>query len=302
MDLPASRQPSIRQLRAFRAVARHGSFRAAAEALALTQPAVSAAIRELEQLLGTALFERSTHHVALTRTGAALLDETEWVLHGFDQGVAAMHRALARETQRVRLATLPSAMHLVAPRVARWRKWSPAVEVELRDVLHEELVAALVAGDIDIGPGTELDLPAGIEAVPLRQDPLVAVLAIAHPLAKRRSIAWRELRDEPLATFAQGSLHELAAGALRQAGVGAEPAHSLLYSEPLYALARAGLAIGIISQLYVDNALMRGLAVVPLRDPVVQRRLVLLRRERRRPADTITQRCFDDLVQAIRSG
>jgi len=300
MDLPASRQPSIRQLRAFRAVARHGSFRAAAEALSLTQPAVSAAIRELEQLLATTLFERSTHHVALTGTGAALLEETEWVLHGFDQGVTAMHRALARETQRVRLAVLPSAMHLVAPRVARWRKASPTLDVELRDVLNEQLLAALVAGEIDIGLGSELDLPAGIEAVPLREDPLVAVLPAAHALAKRRSLAWRELRNEPLALFAQGSIHGLALGALRQAGVTAEPAHQLLYSEPLYALARAGLAIGIISQLYVENALRRGLEVVPLRDPVVQRRLVLLRRERRRPDHATAGRCFDDLVQAIR--
>src|SRR3982750_677891 len=128
MDLPASRQPTIRQLRAFRAVARHGSFRAAAEALALTQPAVSAAIRELEAGLGTSLFERSTHHVALTRTGTDLLDDAEGVLHGFDQGVAAMHGVLARQARRVRLGALPSAMHLVAPRVARWRKLMPPVE------------------------------------------------------------------------------------------------------------------------------------------------------------------------------
>jgi len=300
MGLPASRQPSIRQLRAFRAVARHGSFRAAADALALTQPAVSAAIRELEQLLGAPLFDRSTHNVALTRTGNALLDEAEWVLHGFDQGIAAMHRAVAQQARRVRLATLPSAMHLVAPRVARWRKWTPPVEVELRDVLHEELLAALVAGEIDIGLGTALDLPQGVEAVPLREDPLVAVLSAAHPLAGRRWLRWRELRDEPLALFAQGSTYELALLALRQAGVSADPAHRLLYSEPLYSLARAGLATGIISRLYTENAPLRGLAVVPLREPLVQRHLVLLRRHRRRPGDALLDRCFDDLVQGIR--
>jgi DNA-binding transcriptional LysR family regulator len=301
MDLPASRQPSIRQLRAFRAVARHGSFRVAAEALALTQPAVSAAVRELEQLLGTPLFERSTHHVALTATGEALLQEAEWVLHGFDQGVAAMHRVVAQKAQRVRLAALPSAMHLVAPRVARWRRWSPPVEVELRDVLHEDLLAALVAGDIDIGLGTALDLPAGIEAVPLREDPLVAVLPAAHPLAGRRTLRWRELGGEPLALFAQGSTYELALLALRQAGVPAEPAHRLLYSEPLYSLARAGLAIGIISRLYTENAVLRGLAVVPLREPSVQRQLVLLRRARRPQGEALLDRCFADLVQAIRA-
>ena len=301
MDLPPSRQPSLRQLRAFQAVARHGSFRAAAEALSLTQPAVSAAVRELELLLGAALFDRDTHRVALTPAGTAVLEEAQWVLHGFEQGVAGMHRALASEAQRLRLAVVPSAMHLVAPRVARWRKWSPPVDVELRDVLHDDLLAALVAGEVDIGLGTELDLPAEIEAVFLREDPMVAVMASAHPFASRRSLRWRELREEPLALFARGALYELALQALRQAGVPADPAHRLLYSEPLYSLARSGLAIGIISRLYTDTTLQRGLAVVPLRDPLVHRRLMLLRRARRRPVDALVDRCFDDLVQAIRT-
>ena len=300
MDLPASRQPSIRHLRAFRAVARHGTFRAAADALSLTQPAVSAAIRELEQLLGVPLFERNTHSVALTRTGNLLLDEAEWVLHGFDQGIAAMHRAVTQQARRVRLAALPSTMHLVAPRVARWRKGKPPVEVELRDVLHEELLQLLMAGEIDIGVGTSLNLPPGIEAVPLRVDPLVAVIAASHPLATRRWLRWRELRDEPLALFAQGSIYELALLALRQVGVSSDPAHRLLYSEPLYSLARSQLATGIISRLYTETAQLQGLSVVALREPLVQRELVLLRRARRRRGDALLDQCFDDLVQAIR--
>lgn len=300
MDLPASRQPSIRHLRAFRAVARHGSFRAAADTLSLTQPAVSAAIRELEHLLGVPLFERNTHSVALTRTGSVLLDEAEAVLHGFDQGIAAMHRAVTQQAQRVRLAALPSTMHLVAPRVARWRKGKPPVEVELHDVLHEDLLQLLVAGEIDIGLGTSLDLPPGIEAVPLRVDPLVAVVAAAHPFAARRWLRWRELRDEPLALFAQGSTYELALLALRQAGVSADPAHRLLYTEPLYSLARSQLAIGITSHLYTETAQLQGLAVIALREPLVQRQLVLLRRARRRAGDALVDRCFDDLVHAIR--
>ena len=64
-----ARQPTLRQLRGFKEVARHASFSRAAQALALSQPALSAAIRELEALMGVALFERSTHHVRLTPAG-----------------------------------------------------------------------------------------------------------------------------------------------------------------------------------------------------------------------------------------
>jgi DNA-binding transcriptional LysR family regulator len=299
MAVPASRQPSIRQLRAFAAVAQAGSFRGAADALALTQPAVSAAVRELEQLLGAPLFERSTHQVALTEAGAAVLQHAQWILNAFEQGIAATHRTLAQQRQRVRLATLPSAMHLVTARVASWRKWSPPVDVELRDLVHEELVAALVAGETDIGLATELDLPAGLTAVPVRMDPLVAVLPAAHPLAARDTLRWRDLRGEPLALFASGSTYELGLLALRQSGIALESPHRLRYSEPLYSLARAGLAIGVISRLYTENALLRGLKVVPLREPLVQRQIVLLTRERQPARDSLVARCFDDLVEAL---
>ena len=69
---PAHRAPTLRQLRSFQAVARAMSFRQAAEALSLTQPALSASIRELETVLGTPVLERSTHHVRLTPQGALL--------------------------------------------------------------------------------------------------------------------------------------------------------------------------------------------------------------------------------------
>jgi LysR family transcriptional regulator, carnitine catabolism transcriptional activator len=300
-DQAGPRQPSIRQLRALHAVAQKGGFRAAAEALALTQPAVSAAVGELEQLLGARLFDRGTRGVALTAAGAAVLDHAQGILNAFDQGIAATHRTLAGQRRRVRLATLPSAMHLVAARVARWQKGTTPVDVELRDLVHEELVAALVAGEIDIGLATELDLPPGLLAAPVQMDPLVAVLPAAHPLAARDSLRWRELRGQPLALFARGSTYELALLALRQAAVAVEGAHRLQYSEPLYSLARSGLAIGIISRLYTETALLRGLKVVPLRDPLVQRQIVLLARRQQPVADNLVMRCFDDLLQSLGS-
>ena len=72
---PAHRAPTLRQLRSFQAVARAMSFRQAAEALSLTQPALSASIRELEAVLGAPVLERSTHHVRLTPQGALLLPQ-----------------------------------------------------------------------------------------------------------------------------------------------------------------------------------------------------------------------------------
>ena len=94
------RQPTLRQLKGFYAVARHASFSRAAEALALTQPALSATIRDLERLLDVTLLDRSTHHVALTPAGAALQPQVAWLLNSFHQGVDDIHRALASQDRK----------------------------------------------------------------------------------------------------------------------------------------------------------------------------------------------------------
>ncbi len=176
------RQPTLRQLKGFHAVAQHASFSRAAEALALTQPALSATIRDLERLLDVTLLERSTHHVALTPAGAALQPQVAWLLNNFHQGVGDIHRALASQTRSLRLAALPSAMHLLTPHLAQWARRHPDVTLTLRDPLNDDLVAAVHAGEIDIALGAELDLPAGLAAVRVTTDELVAVLPPRWPL------------------------------------------------------------------------------------------------------------------------
>jgi DNA-binding transcriptional LysR family regulator len=299
-DRAVQRQPTLRQLRGFQAVARHRSFSRAAQALALTQPALSAAIRDLERLLDVALFERSTHHVALTDAGAALLSQVEWLLNSFAHGVDDMHRTLAGHAQRLRLAALPSTMHLFAPALAAWQRQHPDVALAVRDLLNDDLLAALRTGEIDIGLGAELDRPAGIAAVSVGSDDLVALLPDGHALAARDALRWRDLRGQRLALFARGSTYELALSTLRQHGVDIERSDRLLYSESIYSLARSGLALGVISRLYTHGVALRGLRVVPLHAPSIVRGIALMVRERPGPRSTAARDCFGYLVEALR--
>ncbi|MGH6638848.1 MAG: LysR family transcriptional regulator [Polaromonas sp.] len=273
------RQPTLRQLKGFHAVAQHASFSRAAEALALTQPALSATIRDLERLLDVTLLERSTHHVALTAAGAALQPQVAWLLNSFNQGVEDMHRALGTQSRSLRLASLPSTMHLLAPALAQWQRRHPDVTLTVRDLLNDDLVAALNTGEVDIALGTELDLPVGIEAMPVATDDLVAVLPRQHRLAKstaQGALRWRDLRGERLALFARGSTYDLAMAALRQQGVAVHEADRLLYSESLYSLVRSGLAVGVISRLYTHDVPGKDLCVRPLTAPAITRRIALM--------------------------
>lgn len=296
------RQPTLRQLRGFQAVAAHRSFSRAAQALSLSQPALSAAIRDLEQLLGVSLFERTTHRVALTTAGAALQPQVEWLLNSYAHGVQDMHRALAGQAQQLRLAALPSTMHLLAPALARWQRDHPEVEVAVRDLLNDDLLAALGTGEIDIGLGAELDLPAGIVAVTVGSDEMVAVLPGMHRLAANEELRWRDLKGERLALFARGSTYELALSTLRQHGVAMDAPVRLLYSESLYSLVLNGLAVGVISRLYTRGVALGGLRVVPLRGPAIVRRIALMVRERPGPRCAAAGDCFAHLAAALQRG
>jgi LysR family transcriptional regulator, carnitine catabolism transcriptional activator len=274
---PRSQQPTLRQLRAFDAVARHRSFRRAADELALSQPALSAAVRDFETLLGATLLERSTHRVALTEAGAGVLPSVQWLLNSFALGVDDLHHALAQQARRLRLAALPSAMHQLAPALADWQAQHREVELVLRDLLQEELVAALHAGELDLALGAGVDLPDAIVASPVGCDELVAVLPADHRLAARTSLRWADLRGERLALFARGSTYDFALAPLRQHGADLQHASRLAYSESLFSLVRSGLAVGVVFALYTHSLRGdHGLVVRPLRAPAVERRLVLM--------------------------
>jgi LysR family carnitine catabolism transcriptional activator len=300
MPSRASRQPTLRQLRGFQAVAHTRNFSRAAELLALTQPALSAAVRDLEHLLDVELFERSTHHVELTAAGAALLPQVQWLLNSFAHGVDDMHRTLAGRARSLRLAALPSAMHLLAPPLARWQRSHPEVALTVRDLLNDDLVAALHAGEVDIALGAAIDLPAGIGTVAVGEDDLVAAVPGRHRLAERGELRWRDLKGERLALFARGSTYDLALAQLRQQGVALEGAHRLLYSESLYSLVRSGLAVGVISRMYTHGTVTEGLRILPLRAPAITRDIALMVREQPGPRTAAVADCFGHLVDALR--
>jgi len=273
------RAPTLRQLRAFLAVAQHGSFSQAAQVLALSQPAISASVRELELLLGASLMDRGPHHVALTEAGRALHDDAAWLVASFDRGVSHMHALLRSGLQTVRIACLPSAMHLLAPALAQWERRHPQVRVQVSDPLHDELIAGLRGGEVDIGISTELDMPEGLHATPLVEDELVVLLPAGHRLAGASGgLRWKALRGERLALFARGSTYELAVATLRQQRIGMEGALRMRYSESLYSLVQSGQAVGVISRLYTQGVATPALQVRPLIAPVISRRLALMLR------------------------
>jgi LysR family glycine cleavage system transcriptional activator len=128
-----SRAPPLRNLRAFCIAARHKSFKAAADELALTPSAVSHQMKELEEVVGVRLFERKTRALALTTAGHTLLDEIAPLLDMMDRSLAQFSRRNRRRSVRVRLPPF-FASELFVPRLESFFARHPGIDIQVDTV------------------------------------------------------------------------------------------------------------------------------------------------------------------------
>jgi DNA-binding transcriptional LysR family regulator len=189
----------VRRLRVLREVAAHGSFSAAAEALAFTQPAVSRQIATLEAEAGTQLVERGARGIRLTPAGELLVETAESVL---DKLAAAEHQleALAGlNGGRLRVGAFPSANATLIPlALSAFDADHPGVCLSLVEARSPECAALIGAGELDIAvvSDSEGDLGEELELEPLMEDPMFLAVARDHPLAERDTVTMADLRDE----------------------------------------------------------------------------------------------------------
>ncbi|MFO1361688.1 MAG: LysR substrate-binding domain-containing protein [Burkholderiales bacterium] len=277
---------TLRQLRAFSAVASLGGFTAAARQLHLTQSALSALVKDLETALGVRLLDRSTREVALTRAGREFLPLAERVLQ--DIRDAATHVTdLAHGTRGiVRVAALElTSCALLPPIIAAFRKEAPGLEVRLTDAVLEQMLAKVRSGEVDIGIGPEPAPDPELARMPLLRAPFLLVCARTHPLARRRRVKWADLRGERFITmirnFRAAVMNE-PHGWPRELEIA--PAAEVALITTALGMAAAGL--GVTACPTYAAPLVRGfdLAMRPLGEPVVTAELhVFTRRGRTLP-------------------
>jgi DNA-binding transcriptional LysR family regulator len=189
--------PDLRQLRYFVAVAEELNFTRAAERLHIAQPPLSAAIRQLEDLLGVTLFDRTTRQVELTAAGRLLLAESRPLLDHAD-GVFAAVRELERSPAgRLALGVSPTARFGLAPTVlGACAARAPGVMIYPREDTTGALLHELKAGRLDLVIGFCAPPYDAVERERLLDAPAVVHVNAEHPLAGRPSVSLGELRDE----------------------------------------------------------------------------------------------------------
>lgn len=186
------------QLRTFAAVARHGSVSAAAEALGVSEPAVSSAVAALRRDLGDDLFVRAPRGVRLTPGGERLAAAAAEIITMEDR-LRRQVREASREHELLHLAVSPTvAEHVSAPLLDAFTRRRPQLEVA-QEVVRAEDVAALLAdrrADVVLGPAPPRVAPGELELFPFLRFKLVVVAAPSHPLAGARELRLADLRGE----------------------------------------------------------------------------------------------------------
>lgn len=202
----------LRHLRYFIAVADELSFTRAAQRLHTAQPSLSQQIRNLEDEVGTPLFERTRRKVELTEAGKVFLAEARLVVAQADRAVARA-RQVGQGRATVTIGFVPAAEIRVFPVILpRLRLRYPDVNVELRSLPTAEQEEALLRGDIDVAFMRRPVVSPALRSEVVLTEPLVVVLPSGHPLARQQRIAPAQLSGEPfISTHPQfsGQVHSV---------------------------------------------------------------------------------------------
>lgn len=141
---------SPRQLRMFLALSESLNFSKTAEQLFLTQPSLSKAIRDLEEVLGVTLFERTTRSVQLTESGRQLANVARTVIGEYDAGLQRMQSSAEREAQQLRIASLPSLANVMLPQVcARLEARHEAPRITINDCSNSACIERVLNYQVD---------------------------------------------------------------------------------------------------------------------------------------------------------
>lgn len=199
---------SLRQLRAFIAVARTGSFTYAADSLHVTQSALSGLIKELELVLGVRLIDRSTRKIQLSDVGRGVYPLIDKIIQDLDSVLDDIGGLKSLKTGVVRIAA-PQLMSctLLPEVIAAYRIVHPAIQIRLVDCVVESVLPRVFSSEVDFGIGPERDPSPEITARTLFEMPFMAVFPQGHPLGKLKRIRWADAVEYPIIAL-QGQFTE----------------------------------------------------------------------------------------------
>ena len=273
---------TIRQLQCFVAVARSGSFAEAGTVMHLSQPALSIAIKNLEEAVGGKLLERSTRSVALTPEGSHFYPVVKRLLGDWDRSLEDVRNLFALRRGKLDLAVMPTfASSLLPDILVAYHRQFPDINITVHDVIAETVLDMVRAGRAELGvtfdPGEAQDL----NFTPLFRDRFVAVLPARHPLLARRRLCWKDLRTYPYITLHRpSSIRLLLDGMLQEHDIDLVPAFEAHQLASIGRMVASGLGISVVPALSASQMQEMGAQCRAISAPIITRHVGVITRKR----------------------
>ena len=296
-------QLNFHQLYIFQMVANHLSFSRAAEAMAITQPAVSIQVQELEKFLGITLFHRRPRGLKITEAGNAVLAYAQQIFVLSNQLVYTIQEMEDLHSGRLVLGASSTPGEYVLPLVVgRFRQIYPGIQVELVIGNTRNIMQRILDGDMDLGMiGDSVEESSSeLEIVDFQDDEIILVASPSHPVHSLDSPSIEQIMELGLVAREQGSATRLAAERqFRNLGIMPRIAVELGSNQAVKQAASAGGGIGIISRLGITAELNAGmLKVLDVAGWECRRQLTLIQPKDRYLSPS--QRAFREFLMAER--
>jgi DNA-binding transcriptional LysR family regulator len=289
----------IDQIETFLAVSTFGGFHRAAEALRISQPAVSARIKALEESLGVKLFVRSRTGLTLSDAGKTLKPYAEQLLKTASLARQAVHEERPGSAGPLQIASaLSISVYFLPDVLKRFQRAYPNIQIEIRSG-HSKAVLDMVLGEeAEIGLARSLQHPE-VETVSLRDDPLLLVTHSKHRREGARRAKLEQVANWPLIFYERGSSDwTLTSGLFRRAGLVPNVAFEVDSIETAKRMVERGLGLAFLPQLAILREVRSGhLSPVRIVDAEALGRSLDVIHPRRRPLRAEAREFLDVMRQ-----
>lgn len=197
---------SYKQIQAFVKVAQCKNYAEAAEQLYVSQPALSIAIKKLEQEIGGYLLNRSTRKVELTPEGEVFLPTAKRLLHDWEDAYEDLHQLFNKKTGKLAIAAMPSFANGPLPNLLQhFYQIYPNIKVTIQDIVMESVIESVLTNRAEIGFTFESDNMEHLDFTPLFENDFIAICHPQHELAQAKSITWQTLAAWSFISMNRGS-------------------------------------------------------------------------------------------------
>lgn len=269
---------TLRQLEIFRALAQTLNFSAAAKMVHLSQPALSNAIRKMEDAVNAPLFDRTTRSVSLTSVGHELYKITTRLLSDLDNSLEDVHALAQGKTGQLSVSAVPSLAATFLPEVLHiYQDRYPGVALRVRDALAEASIEALKTGQADVAIAPEKPHDQELVSDILFRDRLILICRSDHELAKLKRVKWSQLRPYKLASLSSTSnVRRIMEAEYLQRHAEFQPAFEVEQASTLIGFIMNNLGIGILPASLTPLLNFSGLRMLELISPAIHRSICVV--------------------------